>query len=551
MDLNLTIIDQQVGALADRNAAAFEQFKNDVDKIRSAAFVVLVVKTLLDLPEDEAMDCLTEGGQDFGIDALDLGDVRDGEFVVALFQGKYKKNPDGNANFPQTGLEKMLQAVRCIFDPNLPLDLNPALLARVEEVRSRIKDGFLPQVRVVLCNNGARWTAVADKLIENSKFGDQVTFEHVNHDVLVGILQSRKPIDDAVQLAGMALVEEFDFRRVLVGKISVSEIKALFDRHGDRLLERNIRRYLGLSGNRVNDQIATTLRSAADQGNFYFYNNGITAVCTQFRHNALQGSAWQVRITGLQIINGGQTCKTIQAVLTDPAVVAEKAFVLIRLYELTGEDDLVQNITFATNSQNPVDLRDLKSNDEIQQRLEISIQGLGYAYKRQRSGDSSSSRTEITIATAAEAVLSVWRHNPQQAKFRSGAHFGSLYKTIFSEDLNGAQVILAVLLFRFAENRRRRPPVGAPDFIRYASCFLAMLMGRYLLADLGLQSPAGLDHRNFAKAKELVDTKSDDYFATATAAIQSALNKLYANPQQISYQRLSATFRRGDLLDYI
>ena len=37
----------------------------------------------------------------------------------------------------------------------------------------------------------------------------------------------------------------------------------------------------------------------------------------------------------------------------------------------------------------------------------------------------------------------------------------------FTADLNGAQVIIAVLLFRIAENRRKRPAADAPEFIRY------------------------------------------------------------------------------------
>ncbi len=55
------------------------------------------------------------------------------------------------------------------------------------------------------------------------------------------------------------------------------------------------------------------------------------------------------------------------------------AHVLVRLYQLPSEnDDLVRRITFATNSQNPVNLRDLKANDDKQQRLEIDVQQLGY-----------------------------------------------------------------------------------------------------------------------------------------------------------------------------
>jgi len=63
----------------------------------------------------------------------------------------------------------------------------------------------------------------------------------------------------------------------------------------------------------------------------------------------------------------------------------ENVHVLVRIYELAEEDlDFVRDITYATNSQNPVDLRDLHSNDEIQRQLEIGMQDLGYTYKRQR-----------------------------------------------------------------------------------------------------------------------------------------------------------------------
>lgn len=119
-------------------------------------------------------------------------------------------------------------------------------------------------------------------------------------------MQAQRPIDTTLQLSGAAIVEPFDFRRVLIGRISVSELAKLAEQFGDRLLERNIRRYLGLAGNRVNEAVADTLRNPDQRSNFYFYNNGITITCTQFRHNALVQNNSQVQISGLQIINGGE-----------------------------------------------------------------------------------------------------------------------------------------------------------------------------------------------------------------------------------------------------
>lgn len=552
MNINASIIDQQVRALAERQKKSIEEiarFNHNDNKLHSASFVVLAVKTLLDLTEEEAVECLTEGGGDFGVDAIEVGEVQDGEFSVTLFQGKYKFDLEGRSNFSQTGIEKLIQAVGTLFDPYKAITVNPYLKPRVEEIRSFVADGYLPQVRVIACNNGLPWKQEAQQLIEHAGFGDQVLFEHVNHDSLVAIIQSLKPVNDTVRLTGKAIVEDYDFRRVLVGKIAVTELAAIFDRHGDRLLERNIRRYLGLQGNRINEGIAHTLTMPGEQSNFYFYNNGITLTCNQFQHNALQDENWSLKLSGMQIINGGQTCKTIQRTLSSGHVTAPNASVLIRIYELPkGEEDLVRNITYATNSQNPVDLRDLRSNDDRQRKLAMSIEQLGYSYRRQRS-EVATRTTDITSGTAAEAVLSIWRHRPHQGKFMTGGHFGKLYDTIFTSDLNGAQVIIAVLLFRIAENRRKRPAADAPDFIRYSSCFVAMLMGDSFLSEMGVNLNQ-LDHRIFEDAHKLIETKGDEFYSYAIDQIKEALNILYMN-QEVSLQRLSATFRRGDLIEIL
>ncbi len=548
-DIKVSIIDQQVNALASRLEARFEELsiRNDKPKLRSASFVLLVVKTMLNLSEEEAFDCMTEGGSDFGVDAIQISPIVDGEFIVTLFQGKYKENLEGKNAFPEDGVTKAIRAVGNLFDPDRELSLNKALSIRVEEIRSAIRDGAIPQARVILCNNGRRWTSQAQMLIDSSGFGNQATWDYVNHDTLISILKAPKLIDESIRLTGKAIVEEFNFRRVLLGRIALSEIKAIFDRHGELLLQRNIRRYLGLQGNRVNERIAETLKSSDDKSNFYFYNNGITMVCSQFQHTGLQSENWQVNIKGLQVINGGQTCKTIQKVLAETGTDIS-SHVLVRIYELPKDDEsVVRNITYATNSQNPVDLRDLRSNDIRQLQLGLSIEELGFQYRRQRS-ESISRSTDISSATTAEAVLSVWRQKPQLAKFRSSEHFGKLYDEIFTSDLNGAQAISAVLLFRIAENKRKRAPNDASDSVRYASYFAAMLMGKSLLQDLEINL-SQLDHRTFANAYKKIEEKGEDYFNSAISAIENALKALYGN-QKISLQQLSATFRRGDLLPY-
>lgn len=561
MSINIGIIDAQATQLAADLEPEFDArlgIKNDPTKQRSLAFVFMVVKALLDLTDDEALDCLTEGGNDFGVDAIHVGDVEDGEFQVTLFQGKYTNNATGANAFPQTGVEKAVQAIRYLFDPSATITTNPVLKARVEDIRSQVRDGDIPRVSAVMCSNGSPWNATAQQIIDQANFPpDQVTWKYINHDELVKLAHTTKQVNDTLALSGKAIIEDFDYCRVLVGKIPVKEIETLFNRHGDLLLDRNIRRFLGLQGNRVNTGIAATLNAQAQRPNFYFYNNGITLLCKKFAHNALQGADYKVNAEGLQIINGGQTCKTIQSTLsalgsTVPDI--EKAFVLVRLYELpSGSDDLVRSITYATNSQSPVDLRDLKSNDALQKSLETDVAGLTdangrkWTYVRNRS-DAGLSRQHILSSRAAEAVLAVWRSMPHQAKTHSRELFSNLlYDSIFNAQLNGTQVVLATLLFRYAETKRQRPSAGAPDWITYSSHFVAMLMGRYLLADLGITLDQ-LNHTKFADAVKEWELKDSQYHAKALTDLQTAIDALYGNQPQ-SLQQLAATFRRGDLLE--
>lgn len=555
MDINAAIIDQRLSSIITsiRDRAKDElNIQNDETRLKSLAFVYLCVKTMLDLPDDEAFDCLTEGGQDFGVDAIHCSEECDGEFTVSIFQGKYKMDLEGRSNFPETGIDKQIQAIRYIFDPGSPLNtVNERLKTKVEEIRSLIRDGYIPQVRALACNNGLKWNRATDEAINRAGFGDHVTWDHVNHDRLVAIIQATKPVNDSLQLTGNAIIEDFNFSRVLVGRLAVTEIAALIEHHGERLLERNIRRYLGLQGNRVNEAIRETLLERDERSNFYFYNNGITLTCDKFNYNAFQKGDFRVQVENLQIINGGQTCMTIYKTLKSIPINqgSHDAFVLIRLYQLPSDNvDLVRRITYATNSQNPVDLRDLRANEAIQRRLETDIEQLGFVYRRKRM-DTPVKPTDITTGVAAEAILSVWRKRPHQAKFFSREHFGKLYDLIFSKDLTGAQVIIATLIYRIPENKRRRPPIDAPQFIRYASCFIAMQMGKYLLKDLNCDVN-GLTHLNFNAAKQCIDQKGEAYFNRSVSDIEKSLTMLYGGEgPHVSLQQLSATFRRGDLIE--
>lgn len=555
MNINASIIDQRISGIIEDHPEWLPE-GNDLDKKKSAAFVLLCMATTLDITLEESAELLTDGGQDAGVDGLHVGEVEDGEFMITIFQGKYKvKDLSGTANFPENGVQKAINTVQVLFDPSRKVALNKKIAPKIEEIRSLIRDAYIPTVRVVLCNNGALWTKEAQQWLTEAEkdYGDKVGFSHFNHDSIVKILQRSKSVDTQLVLNGKAIVEDMNFLRVLVGRVSVQEIQRLFNQHGDKLLQRNIRRYLGLHSNRVNLAIHGTLSDPSKSDKFYFYNNGITVVCDKFDYNAFQKEDYQVQIKNMQVINGGQTCRTIQETLNheqhDLFSPPESAYVMIRIYQLAEtEKDFVRDITYATNSQNPVDLRDLRSNDELQKQLEIGIQDLGYTYKRQREEGAGGSSV-ITSSIVAESVLAIWRAKPHQAKFRRKEHFGKLYQEIF-HDLNAAQALLAVMIFRAVENERKRPTQANPaEFLPYASHYISMLIGRNLLSDQVVAFQE-VSHRNIKVLLDAFEAQQTYYHQQAITEIKKALSACYGE-RPISLQQLSATFRRGDLLEML
>jgi AIPR protein len=222
--------------------------------------------------------------------------------------------------------------------------------------------------------------------------------------------------------------------RVLLTIIPGDMLAGIYERHRERLLERNVRSYL--QGKvKVNKGISRTI--AREPEMFLPFNNGISATASAVEMDE-QGRTL-IAVEGLQIVNGGQTTASLFAAKRNGQIaqlrrVSVQAKITIVAPELL--DELVPRISEYANSQNAIKASDLQANSpweaEMQRisrehRVSGADGGLtGWYYERARGAYANMVSTEKSralewpahqVLTKADAALleASWNGSPNLA----------------------------------------------------------------------------------------------------------------------------------------
>lgn len=157
---------------------------------------------------------------------------------------------------------------------------------------------------------------------------------------------------------------------IIPGKLLAS----IYIEHGSKVLEGNVRAFLGTSGSKsVNSGIRRTINT--DPTKFFTYNNGIAVTAADVEVMSVDGELMITKMVDMQIINGGQTTASLaEAVLKKTNVDLDGIFVPMKLTVIEDRetenedgvrfyDEMVQAIAKYANSQNKVTAADLFSNE--------------------------------------------------------------------------------------------------------------------------------------------------------------------------------------------
>ncbi len=147
----------------------------------------------------------------------------------------------------------------------------------------------------------------------------------------------------------------------------------VFEKYGSRILEGNVRAFLGLKGN-VNKGIRATIQDTPEL--FFAYNNGIAATASALDVELVKGERRITRAVDLQVVNGGQTTAAILSARKKDRLSLDGVTVPMKLTVVQADDahELIPRIAQYANTQNKIDIADFFSNHPFHRKMaDISV----------------------------------------------------------------------------------------------------------------------------------------------------------------------------------
>jgi len=329
-----------------------QNFPNDGQR-----FVAWYVRNVHGRDMIETKADVTDGPDDKQIDAIVVDDDAN---TVYIIQGKFISNGPVDAEPLREVLASWIQLKDIV---RLQETGNQKLKQRLPEVGMALEEEY--SVAFELIATGELTRAARDDLDTfQRQLAEADDFPASIHVIDPEELQRRYELalDRENPLISHELVLEPDKymemecggSRVVIAAIPLKDCVRFPGIKDGTLFQKNVRQSLGLS-NRVNKGIKATIYS--DSRNFFFYHNGITALC-----NCLElGDDRKLTLRGVSVVNGCQSLNTVLS-CSEQVKRLDDAYVMFRFYEIP-ERERADRISISTNSQSAVKPRDLRSND--------------------------------------------------------------------------------------------------------------------------------------------------------------------------------------------
>ena len=314
------------------------------------------------------------------------------------------------------------------------------------------------------------------------------------------------------------------------GQVAASEVADWWTKHYPRLFSSNIRFFI--KDSEVNEGIFNSV--IHDPQKFWYYNNGITALCSSIGKKPLGGSGRDMGIfecKGVKIVNGAQTVGSIARAYQNSPEQVEKAKVLIRFISLENcPVEFATDITRFNNTQNRIDRREFVSLDPEQERIknELQVEGITYAYKSGESIPPGQKGFDLNEATISQACKYKNLGFAVRVKDKISYLWENIekppYKILFNASINGPDLWKLVQILRIVDNKLSHEEKQRHGRER----LIAVHSNRFILHIVYKSLPSSF----FSSSSDLTPLQSreiEEYTSNFLENVVTEINNLYPN----------------------
>ena len=521
---------------------------------RDSAFEIFSMAAMLDKTFDEIYDdVIIKGSADGGIDGVYF-DEQDGFYVMEVFQCK------NSPKLVQKQLEKLKQDFAEVFEKGRRDKPNTeGLMPKLDEYVSITKKGYHIDHHLNFIFNGdvadIKYAANKDLFKSyNDPANNFLIFDSNELDKRIENLikseRRRKEIKftfnaeksnispkepQALISFSILNVKAVNFRMRALELCELVDLEIKTNGAEDKLFSENIRGFLGY--NKTNRKIKETLDNASESIYFPFLNNGITILCDEMQiPSNQQAGQYIVPVVNPVIVNGLQTTKVVYDVYRKDPAKLDGVDITVRLYE-TKDQNLVNKITEATNTQTSINFRDKISNKDFQKYVKMLFENKGVAYISKRGEIftnqlSKDMHESITSEKAIKFWYATYYEKPEIAKNSVSRVLEEVFDatnqenplaTLFDGDKNSPVYLQIYNSYRImklvVEKKKNR--TDADDLLEHSDELLSYGIYKYLMANQLDHSPNNIEdgyqyaveivRKNVSDEKDRRDQKGETY----------------------------------------
>jgi hypothetical protein len=451
--------------------------ENQSDSSVFEIFALAQITKKYDLSFDEIEDSIVDGGHDGGIDSIII--LVDESYILSIEQVNEIKFKPGSsitiyisqakneASTKEGILDKLSNTLPFLMDlendeATLLSRFNPYLVEKALILRAvwleSVNNGAKPKVIFAYLNKantvimGKAFVSKKDQFLRTAlkcMSGTDPAFEVYGAETIIHCFQQVKENISILNFQQPPTQRYFGAGLTgfaYLGIVGLSSYKSFITNNNNNivesLFEANVRHFQG--DNEVNRKIKETVQRDFDR-DFWWMNNGVTIIASEAEPHP-QG----LRLHNVQIVNGLQTSIIISEVL--PPSTQDPRSILVKVI-VTQDQDSIDKIISASNSQTQVTPNILRATEDIQRKIESFFLGKGFFYDRRKNfykNMGKPSNKIFDIKSTAQVVHAIMNFDPATARSSPTKLMkdDEIYRKIFNAGIPFGVYLNGCLIFR-------------------------------------------------------------------------------------------------------